>query len=103
MVRCRQSYSKNFQRATAQGGMGSYCFQRVTERELDTVPYDGLGRPVKLVRLICSFFRSSDDACTELFLVPSNFMAVSTLKKMADILTTVNGDASLASERTSLA
>lgn len=94
---------KTFKEQQRKEGMGPYRFQRVTERALDTVPCDGWGRPVKPVGLICSFFRPSDDACTELFLVPSNFMAVSALKKMADILTTVNGDASLASECTSLA
>ena len=67
-------------------GTGSYTFTRVTDRQLDTVCNGGKGNPVNPVGLISSVFRPSDDATTFLFLIPSNFMAVSSLKKAAEIL-----------------
>lgn len=74
-------------------GVGKYKFQRKTERALDTLNNDGLGAPVKPCGLIVSSFRPSDDATTLQFLVPSNFFAVSCLRKAAEILETVNQDA----------
>ena len=74
-------------------GTGSYRFKRTTDRQFDTVGWDGKGHPVKPVGLIASFFRPSDDATVFPFLVPSNFMAVSSLRKAAEILTAVNHDA----------
>lgn len=71
-------------------GVGSYKFQRKTERALDTLNNDGFGAPVKPCGLIVSCFRPSDDATTLQFLVPSNFFAVSCLRKAAEILETVN-------------
>ena len=67
-------------------GVGPYKFQRKTERALDTLNNNGLGAPVNPVGLIVSAFRPSDDATTLQFLVPSNFFAVSSLKKAAEIL-----------------
>ncbi len=55
------------------------------------------------VGLICSAFRPSDDATTFPFLVPSNFFAVSSLRKAAEILTSVNKDTELAGQCTALA
>ena len=83
--------------------MGPYKFQRKTERALDTLNNDGLGAPVKPVGLIASAFRPSDDATTLQFLVPSNFFAVSSLRKAAEILSTVNKKQDLADQCTSLA
>lgn len=71
-------------------GRGQYNFQRRTERQLDTMNNDGWGAPVNPVGLIASAFRPSDDATTLLFLVPSNFMAVTQLRHAAEILTQVN-------------
>jgi len=71
-------------------GVGQYKFQRKTERALDTLSNDGLGNPVNPCGLIASAFRPSDDATTFQFLVPSNFFAVSVLRKAAEILTCVN-------------
>ncbi|MDU1889636.1 MAG: glycoside hydrolase family 125 protein [Dysgonomonas sp.] len=82
---------------------GPYKFQRKTERALDTMNNDGWGAPVNPVGLIVSCFRPSDDATTLQFLVPSNFFAVSSLRKAAEILTTVNGKAAMAKECTDLA
>lgn len=84
-------------------GTGSYRFQRKTERALDTVPCDGWGCPVKPVGLIVSTFRPSDDATNMQFLVPSNFFAVLSLRKAAEILTSVNRREDLAEECTALA
>ena len=84
-------------------GHGSYWFLRKTDRQLDTKCVVGRGNPVKPVGLIASSFRPSDDATTFEFLVPSNFMAVTTLRKMAEILTTVNGQPEIAAECAALA
>lgn len=53
--------------------------------------------------LIVSCFRPSDDATTLQYLVPSNFFAVTSLRKMAEILTQVNADACRAAACTALA
>ncbi|MCD7970929.1 MAG: glycoside hydrolase family 125 protein [Alistipes sp.] len=82
---------------------GKYSFTRVTDRQLDTMCNDGLGNPVNPVGLICSAFRPSDDATTFQFLVPSNFFAVTSLRKAAEILTTVNNRMDLVAECTALA
>lgn len=84
-------------------GVGSYTFQRKSERQLDTLSNDGKGAPVKPVGLIVSSFRPSDDATTLQFLVPSNFFAVSSLRKAAEILSTVNKNQELADQCTQLA
>ena len=92
-----------FHEQQRKSGLGSYRFQRRTERQLDTMCNDGYGNPVHPVGLIASAFRPSDDATTFLFLVPSNFMAVSSLRKAAEILTKVNHEDALAKECTDLA
>lgn len=84
-------------------GVGNYKFQRKTERALDTLNNNGLGAPVKPCGLIVSSFRPSDDATTLQFLVPSNFFAVSVLRKAAEILETVNHDRKMAKECKALA
>lgn len=84
-------------------GPGPYHFTRETSRQLDTVCCDGKGAPAKPCGLIASFFRPSDDATTFLYLIPSNFMAVSSLRKAAEILTKVNNNPELAKQCTDLA
>ena len=84
-------------------GPGRYRFLRVTDRQLDTKCVVGRGNPVNPVGLIASAFRPSDDATTFEFLVPSNFMAVTNLRKAAEILSTVNGREELATECLALA
>ena len=84
-------------------GHGQYRFQRVTGRATDTMVNDGWGAPVKPVGLIASAFRPSDDATTLLFLIPSNFMAVTQLRHTAEILTKVNRNTLLANECRQLA
>ncbi|NDV66308.1 glycoside hydrolase family 125 protein [Bacteroides sp. 224] len=94
---------QTFKEQQRKEGVGPYKFQRKTERALDTLNNDGLGAPVKPVGLIVSCFRPSDDATTLQFLVPSNFFAVTSLRKAAEILTAVNKKANLAQECTNLA
>ncbi|MDR0547432.1 MAG: glycoside hydrolase family 125 protein [Dysgonamonadaceae bacterium] len=94
---------KTFKEQQKKTGNGPYRFQRQTERQLDTLSNDGLGNPVKPVGLIASAFRPSDDATTFQFLVPSNFFAVTSLRKAAEILNTVNHKSVLAGECTALA
>ncbi len=77
-------------------GNGKYRFQRRTERALDTLNNDGWGAPVNGCGLIVSSFRPSDDATTFQYLVPSNFFAVSSLRKAAEILNEVNHEVGLA-------
>ena len=84
-------------------GHGSYKFTRVTDRQLDTKCCNGMGNPVKPCGLIASSFRPSDDATTFEFLVPSNFFAVTSLRKAAEILETVNHDILMAGECRALA
>lgn len=84
-------------------GHGSYRFTRVTDRQLDTKCCNGMGNPVKPCGLIASSFRPSDDATTFEFLIPSNFFAVTSLRKAAEILDTVNQDTLMAGECRALA
>ena len=92
-----------FKEQQKKDGHGPYVFQRETERQLDTMSNDGMGNPVKPVGLIASAFRPSDDATTFQFLIPSNFFAVTSLRKAAEILTEVNKDAKLSKECIDLA
>ncbi len=71
---------------------GPYRFLRKTDRALDTLNNVGWGAPVSGCGLIVSCFRPSDDATTLQYLVPSNFFAVTSLRKMSEILKSVNAD-----------
>jgi meiotically up-regulated gene 157 (Mug157) protein len=84
-------------------GRGNYRFQRTTAVATDTRPNGGYGNPVRPVGLIASAFRPSDDATIFQFLIPSNFMAVTSLRKAAAILTGVNSRPDLALRCTNLA
>jgi meiotically up-regulated gene 157 (Mug157) protein len=94
---------QTFKEQQKKDGHGPYTFQRKTERQLDTMSNDGKGNPVNPVGLIASAFRPSDDATTFQFLVPSNFFAVTSLRKAAEILTKVNSKTDMAIECTDLA
>ncbi len=94
---------KTFREQQRKDGNGPYTFLRKTDRQFDTLSNNGLGAPVNPVGLIVSSFRPSDDATVLQFLVPSNFFAVSSLRKAAEILTEVNRNEELAAECTALA
>lgn len=94
---------ETFRTQQRKDGLGPYYFLRVTDRQLDTKCSKGWGNPVNPVGLIVSSFRPSDDATTFDFLVPSNFFAVTSLRKAAEILETVNGEKALARECRDLA
>lgn len=94
---------QTFKEQQRKEGKGPYRFQRKTERATDTTVNDGWGSPVNPVGLIVSVFRPSDDATTLPFLIPSNFFAVSSLRKAAEILSKVNGNDGLARQCTDLA
>lgn len=82
---------------------GPYRFLRRTDRALDTLNNVGWGSPVNGCGLIVSCFRPSDDSTTFQYLIPSNFFALTSLKKMAEILTEVNGDKERAEKCSALA
>ncbi|MGN1238666.1 MAG: glycoside hydrolase family 125 protein, partial [Muribaculaceae bacterium] len=84
-------------------GTTPYTFLRKTDRAYDTLSNNGLGTPVNPCGLIVSCFRPSDDATTMQFLIPSNFFAVSVLRKAAEILKSVNKRNDLAKRCVSLA
>ena len=89
---------RTFKEQQRKEGNGPYKFQRKTERAVDTMTNNG-----KPVGLIISAFRPSDDATTFQFLVPSNFFAVTSLRKSAEILRKVNHNEKLAKECSDLA
>lgn len=94
---------KTFREQQRKNGVGPYHFLRTTDRAFDTVGWDGYGAPVRPVGLIASMFRPSDDATILPFLVPSNFMAVSSMRKSAEILSKVNKNDTLATKCSQLA
>ena len=102
-IKAIENILKTFREQQKKDGKGSYKFLRVTDRALDTMNNAGWGAPVKPVGLIASAFRPSDDATTLQFLVPSNFMAVSSLRKAAEILNKVNYNDNLAQQCSDLA
>lgn len=102
-VEAMQNIVKTLKEQQRRDGHGDYIFLRTTDRQLDTKCHVGRGNPVRPVGLIASAFRPSDDATTFEFLVPSNFMAVSALRKASQILSAVNGQGELAAECDALA
>ena len=94
---------RTFREQQRKDDKGPYRFMRNTNRQYDTVCNDGYGNPVKPVGLIASVFRPSDDATLFLFLVPSNFFAVSSLRKIAEVIADVNHNNAFAAEFSSLA
>ena len=102
-IEAMQAILRTLREQQMKEGPGDYTFLRVTDRQLDTRCHVGRGNPVKPVGLIASAFRPSDDATTFGFLIPSNFMAVTSLGKAAEILSTVNGEEELAAECRALA
>jgi meiotically up-regulated gene 157 (Mug157) protein len=94
---------QTFTEQQRKNGVGPYTFLRTTARSFDTLSNGGNGSPVNPVGLIASSFRPSDDATTFQFLIPSNFFAITSLRKAAEILTEVNKRTDLAERCTTLA
>ncbi|MDR1336013.1 MAG: glycoside hydrolase family 125 protein [Tannerella sp.] len=94
---------QTFREQQKKNGHGPYTFTRKTDRQLDTMSNNGMGNPVKPVGLIASAFRPSDDATNFQFLIPSNFFAVTSLRKASEILTLINRNTALATECSALA
>lgn len=94
---------QTFKEQQRKENLGPYKFQRVTAVATDTQTNYGWGNPVKPVGLIASAFRPSDDATIFQFLIPSNFFAVTSLRKAAEILNRINKNTSLSKECTDLA
>ena len=61
-----------------------YTFERDSDLVSETLQNDGKGTPVAYTGMTWSGFRPSDDACVYHYLVPSNMLAVSALRKMQD-------------------
>ena len=102
-IKTMENVLKTFREQQRKEGVGPYSFMRRTSRSFDTLSNNGKGTPVKPVGLIVSSFRPSDDATTLQFLVPSNFFAVSSLRKAAEILSEVNKRDDLAAQCIDLA
>jgi len=64
------------------GNNPEYTFTRNSDIPTETLANSGNGKFVNPVGLICSPFRPSDDATTFQFLIPSNFFALQSLKKL---------------------
>jgi meiotically up-regulated gene 157 (Mug157) protein len=94
---------KTFKEQQRKQNPGPYRFQRKTAWATDGVPMDGYGYPVRPNGLICSAFRPSDDATIYLYLVPSNFFAVTSLRQAAAMITAITKDTDLATQLTALA
>lgn len=94
---------ETFKEQQKKEGHGPYTFQRNSPRQLDTMSNNGMGNPIKPIGLIASAFRPSDDATTFQFLIPSNFFAVTSLRKAAQILKNVNNNTILTQQCISLA
>lgn len=94
---------KTFKEQQRKNGSGPYHFMRITEKQTDTVIGDGYGNPVRPNGLICSTFRPSDDATTYLYLIPSNYFAVVSLRQMAKIGSDIYNDQDFATNCTVLA
>ncbi|MGZ3754424.1 MAG: glycoside hydrolase family 125 protein [Mucilaginibacter sp.] len=94
---------KTFKEQQRKENQGPYSFQRRTSWATDGVPMNGYGYPVKPNGLICSAFRPSDDATIYMYLIPSNFFAVVSLKQAAEMVKQISKDNELATELHALA
>jgi len=94
---------RTFKEQQRKNDYGPYRFQRLDNRPINSMNNDGIGNPVNPVGLIASAFRPSDDATFFQFLVPSNFFAVTSLRKASEILKTVNKRVDLSKECSDLA
>lgn len=83
-------------------GVGPYRFVRRTAWPHDTAYYQS-GAPVRPVGMIASVFRPSDDGTIFPFLIPSNMMAVVSLRQLAELHDAISRDARATAECRALA
>ena len=83
--RAMQTIVQVFRAEQRKEGTSPYYFKRTTSVMVDAPVFDGTGRPIKPVGLICSMFRPSDDATLYPFLIPSNLFAMVSLRQLAII------------------
>lgn len=94
---------KTFREQQRKDGKGPYSFMRTTQWHHDTVENSGFGNPCRPTGLVASTFRPSDDATVFLYLIPSNFFALTSLRQAEKILQKVNGDSERARQCGALA
>jgi len=94
---------KTFRVQQRKEGRGPYYFMRKTFISTDTMPGRGWGNPIRPNGLICSGFRPSDDATTYLFLVPSNYFAMVSLRQLAEMSKAIYHDNAFAEKCTAFA
>jgi len=98
-----QTVVKTFKDQQRKDGKSPYSFMRNSPISSDTCPGRGFGNPIKPVGLICSNFRPSDDSTIFLFLIPSNYFAVVSLRQLAEMSAKVLKDETFAKECKALA
>jgi len=94
---------RTFREQQRKDSPGPYRFQRRTTIQGDTLAGDGVGHRAKAPGLIYSMFRPSDDATLFPLLVPSNFLAVGSLRQGAELLSQIHGDSESAAQCQALA
>lgn len=67
----------------------SYTFERECDVPTDTLVNEGKGAPVAYTGMIWSGFRPSDDACTYGYLIPANMFAVTTLRCIQELFSSI--------------
>jgi meiotically up-regulated gene 157 (Mug157) protein len=102
-LKAAKTIVQTFEEQQRKTDKGPYHFMRITEKQTDTVCGAGYGNPVKPNGLICSTFRPSDDATTFLYLIPSNYFAMTSLRQMAELVTALFKDTSFAARCNKLA